>query len=116
MCGFMAILVPNYITARVQGNGAQCKRNLTQIGQALENYAKEHEGHYPGSLAVLTKAQPRSYLETLPTCPAVGTVTYRDYQVTVEPDAFSFSCSGNNHASSTNFRRYNSREGIVDHP
>ena len=124
MCGFIAILVPNFITARVQRHGAQCKHNLTQIGMALGSYAKDHEGHYPESLQALTQARPRRYLETLPTCPAAGKDTYRDYQVSGDPDAFSFSCSGNNHANyyygftqdPTNYPRYNNREGLVDHP
>ena len=118
-----AILVPNFMKARARGQLTACKSNLKNIATALEMYASDNKGRYPVSLDRLT-TDPKPYLKTIPTCPAAGKVTYQDYRFSTKPDAFSFSCCGNNHgasyngfrADSSNYPRYTAVEGLLDHP
>lgn len=39
-----AILVPNFIRARAQGQFTACKSNLKNVGVALEMYSSDHAG------------------------------------------------------------------------
>lgn len=73
-----AILVPNFIRARAQGQLTACKSNLKNIGTALEMYSTDWSGKYPTALATLTP----NYLKTIPECPADGTDTYTGGYVT----------------------------------
>jgi hypothetical protein len=92
------------------------------MATALEMYASDYHGQYPDSLGLLTTG---NYLKTLPTCPVAGAMTYTNYQVSRDPDSFSFACVGDNHAnsyagylpaSSHNYPRYHASEGLIDHP
>jgi hypothetical protein len=49
-----------------------CRDNLRQISQALDAYAKGHDGRYPDQLADLVPG----YLPELPICPAASSDTY----------------------------------------
>ena len=42
-----AILVPNFIRARAQGQLTACKSNLKNIGTAMEMYSTDWSGKYP---------------------------------------------------------------------
>jgi hypothetical protein len=68
-----AVLVPNFIKARAQGQTTACKSNLKNIGTALEMYSTDWSGKYPTSLDTLTP----NYLRTIPECPAAGSMTYK---------------------------------------
>lgn len=106
---------------RAQGQLTGCKSNCKNLAMALEMYASSAEGRYPRSLYRLTAS---GCLKTLPTCPAAGEMTYRNYRMSMTPDAFSFSCCGNHHgraytgfgADSTNYPRYHAELGLLDHP
>ena len=123
VAGTAAILVPNIFMGHHHGGGqlTACKSNCKSLAMALEMYASDFHGHYPASLQVLTAG---NYLKTIPNCPAAGAMTYTNYQVTQNPDRFSFACVGNNHAKSyvgyslpsDNYPQYNSEVGLVDHP
>ena len=99
-------------TARGQGQVTACMSNMRNIGTALEMYSTDNEGHYPASLTQLTP----DYLRIIPTCPAAEKQTYVDsYQVSQNPDAYSFYCKGDNHSIvgvPENYPSYNSTEGL----
>lgn len=67
-----AILVPNFIRARAQGQLTACKSNLKNIGTAMEMYSTDWAGKYPGGIAGLVP----NYLKTIPECPAAAADTY----------------------------------------
>lgn len=85
-----AILVPNFIKARAQGQLAACKSNLKNIATALEMYATDNDGRYPGAIAIGTFTP--DYLRTVPTCPA-ATTTYTYTKNTTGADAFTVWCA-----------------------
>ena len=70
-----AILVPNFIRARAQGQLTACKSNLKNIGTALEMYSTDWSGKYP-ILANFEAGLTPNYLKTIPEGPAAGTNTY----------------------------------------
>lgn len=118
-----AILVPNFLKARAQGQLTACKSNCKNLATALEMYASDYGGRYPTALTVLTGSG--SYLKTIPTCPAAGSDTYTaSYGRTQTPDSFSFYCKGNNHgkaytgfsSASDNYPQYSAEQGLLDHP
>lgn len=93
-----------------------CRYNVKNVATALEMYASDNAGHYPQKLEQLL---PGNYLKTLPTCPAARLMTFTDYQTGHDPDSFTFSCVGDNHArsyghSALNCPSYNSYEGLVE--
>lgn len=99
-----------------------CKSNHKNLATALEMYASDNQGRYPVGFSSLTAG---GYLKTIPTCPTAKADTYSpSYQARSNPDAFSFCCTGNNHApaytaftgNSSGFPQYNSIDGLIDHP
>ena len=122
LVGFVgpAVILGNLFRTSCRGQLTACKSNCKNIATALEMYASDNKGRYRATLAKLTEG---NYLMPMPTCPAAGKVTYL-YHCSSEPDSFRFACAGNNHAkafsgfstSSNNYPRYNSEEGLVDHP
>ncbi|MGE0492296.1 MAG: DUF3352 domain-containing protein [Vulcanimicrobiota bacterium] len=89
-----AILVPNFIKARGQGQSTACKSNLKNIGTACEMYSTDYSGRYPQDLNTLTP----NYLRMIPTCPSAGEDTYsQSYQMATDPDMYTFFCSGHHH-------------------
>ena len=67
-----AILVPNFIKAKSQGQLAACESNMKNIATALEMYATDHEGNYPHSLDSLTEnsGEYGALMKNIPICPA----------------------------------------------
>ncbi len=108
-----ALVVPNFVKARGQGQLTACQSNLKNGGTALEMYAVDNAGRYPTSLARLTP----NYLKVIPNCPAAGADTYSEsYQVASGPDAFTLVCRGHHHASvglRPDHPVYNSRRGLI---
>ncbi len=89
-----AILVPNFIRARSQGQLTACKSNMKNIGTALEMWATDYLGQYPQDLEVLAP----DYLRMIPDCPAAGFDTYSSgYSVSQNRDRFQFYCDGFHH-------------------
>lgn len=120
-----AILVPNFLKARAQGQLTACKSNCKNIATALEMYASDNGGRYPAAGNFQSSLTAGNYLKLIPTCPAAGTATYiGTYMSTQTPDAFSFNCAGNNHgkaytgfnANSSNYPQYDAEQGLLDHP
>ena len=120
-----AILVPNFLKARAQGQLTACKSNCKNLATALEMYASDNGGRYPLSSAFQARLTGGNYLKTIPTCPAAGADTYTGtYSSTQTPDSFSFYCNGNNHAkaytgfttASANYPQYSAEQGLLDHP
>ena len=121
--GFMGalILLPAFLPVRSSGQLTACKSNCKNLATALEMYAEDNAGLYPDSL---DKLIPGNYLRMIPTCPAAGEVTYKDYRVSHKRNNFRFSCVGNNHARAytgfdkacDNYPAYSAQIGLVDHP
>ncbi|MFN8608969.1 MAG: hypothetical protein U0931_15655 [Vulcanimicrobiota bacterium] len=116
------VITPNFLKARARGTHNICPSNCSNIASALDLYASEHKGRYPDHLADLTSG---NYLRNIPTCPAAGRDTYSEsYQVSHQPEAFTFACSGDNHAkrfasygkAGHNYPRFNSRTGLTSIP
>ena len=109
-----AILVPNFIRARAQGQVTACKSNLKNIGTALEMYSTDNSGRFPAAIGGLTP----NYLKTIPTCPSVGTTTYTGgFSSASNPDAYTVTCSGSNHGGvglNSQFPQYNSTQGLIE--
>jgi prepilin-type N-terminal cleavage/methylation domain-containing protein len=111
-----AILVPNFIRARAQGQFTACKSNLKNIATALEMYSTDAQGRYPTSLSALSDNQ--KYLRTIPTCASAGTDTYTSsYSAQSNPDRFTVICAGSNHVAvdaEAGYPQYNSVAGLVE--
>lgn len=109
-----AILVPNFIRARAQGQLTACKSNLKNIGTASEMYSTDSSGRYPGAIATLTP----NYLKTIPTCPSAGTNTvYTNYTSASIPDNYTVFCNGSNHiaaSSSPNYPQFTAVQGLIE--
>lgn len=97
------------------GHTTACERQLSNLGTALEMYAEEHQGSYPGRLAELAPA----YLKLVPDCPAgmgdcpVNPCAY-DYQVGV--GRYELICRGDKHSRAGRARdypRYTSERGLL---
>ncbi len=116
-----AILVPNFIRARAQGQLTACKSNLKNIGTAMEMYSTDWSGKYPSPIAnSKTKLTP-NYLKTIPTCPAAGKDTYTfGTQFNGSPvyqDYYYVDCAGSNHTAVSvtgNFPAYNGIQGLIE--
>ncbi len=108
-----AILVPNFIRARAQGQLTSCESNEKNMGTALEMYSTDNSGRYPTTTGALTP----NYLKVIPTCPSAGSDTYSGaYAHTSNPDAYSYYCLGTNHTGASvsgGFPQYNSTQGLV---
>ena len=88
-----AILVPNFLKARAQGQLAACESNLKNIATALEMYATDFSGDYPHDLDTLTSnltAAGGSYMKALPLCPSANVVYSFTYNAV--PDNFTLQC------------------------
>jgi len=105
-----AILVPNFLKARAQGQLTACRSNLKNLGTALEMYATDSKGEYP---KLLKDVSPR-YLKGIPTCPSTKNDTYSNSYV-CSASNFSLCCKGENHrVDRPDYPSYNAREGLVD--
>ncbi len=117
-----AILVPNFIRARAQGQLTACKSNLKNIGTALEMYSTDWSGKYPdGDVGDLTP----NYLKTIPTCPAAGSDTYSDayesgdvqYNEDTYQDYYYIACGTGNHEAVSvtgDFPAYDGLRGLYE--
>ncbi|MHB2017567.1 MAG: type II secretion system protein [Candidatus Xenobia bacterium] len=112
-----AILVPNFIRARAQGQLTSCESNEKNIGTALEMYSTDNSGRYPATLNGTGSGLLPNYLKVVPTCPSAGSDTYDSaYSHQSDPDSYSFYCNGSNHNGVgllSNFPQYNSSQGLV---
>ncbi len=112
-----AILVPNFIRARAQGQLTACKSNLKNIGTAMEMYSTDWSGKYPSAITALTP----NYLKTIPLCPAAGLDTYTaNFQTgtgapgnTTYQDYYYVSCTANTHQSVNVSGAYPAYNGVV---
>lgn len=117
VAGLAAVLVPNFMRARPRGSGTACKSNLKNIGTALEMYATDFKGDYPRLLGGLTP----NYLKTIPTCPAVGSVTYLYVGTNAgNHSLYTVVCGGLNHEgmgiNAPNYPQYTSATGLIERP
>ncbi len=114
-----AILVPNFVRARAQGQLTACKSNLKNIGTGLEMWSTDNAGKYPKSLNELTP----NYLKSIPTCPVAGSDTYSSsYSLkTIEgiEGIYEVYCTGSHHSSvglPNDYPRYNGVVGLTERP
>lgn len=107
-----AILVPNFLRARNQGQLTACKSNLKNMGTALEMYSTDYSGTYPSAASRLTT----TYLQTLPRCPLNSTSDY-SYTTASNATAYTLSCAGSFHSGIggcvANQPSYDSLQGLL---
>lgn len=74
------ILIPNFLHARAESQSSACEGNLKQIATALEEYAVDSSGQYPGTSALvdvnLFGGPGNPYLSSVPSDPAGGSYYY----------------------------------------
>ncbi|MDQ7822115.1 MAG: prepilin-type N-terminal cleavage/methylation domain-containing protein [Candidatus Eremiobacteraeota bacterium] len=109
-----AILVPNFLRARAQGQLTACKSNLKNIGTAMEMYSTDNQGRYPSAKTGVTP----NYLKQIPTCASAGTDPY-SYVYTTVPDAYTTWCSGSYHTSvmgtsKSSYPQYDAVQGLIE--
>lgn len=117
-----AILVPNFIRARAQGQVTSCKSNLKNIGTACEMYATDNGGRYPKELKKLTdkdKNGVQPYMKALPKCPSQGSQTpyTTSYESDTNPDVYTVYCSGSNHTAAgcdKNYPKFTATQGLIE--
>ena len=112
-----AILVPNFIRARAQGQLTACKSNLKNLATSLEMYSTDNAGHYPSPAANMDKLTP-NYLKIIPQCPSAQSNTYSAaYLFATVPDAYTVDCNGQYHTAAginaANYPQYSSYSGLV---
>lgn len=113
--GLSAILVPNFVKARGQGQLTACKSNQSNLATGLEMWSADNQGRYPKEMSQLTP----EYLKQIPTCPAAQADTYsQSYQVSSQPDLYTFYCQGHHHKPQVpaNFPQYNAMQGLIERP
>ena len=123
-----AILVPNFIRARAQGQLTACKSNLKNIGTAMEMYSTDWGGKYPdpaqGGPGVPGGLTP-NYLKTIPECPAAGSDTYSAavqfgvlvYNTAGFQDYYFVQCAADNHKAvsvSPGYPQYDGIQGLIE--
>ncbi len=116
-----AILVPNFIRARAQGQVTSCKSNLKNIGTACEMYATDNGGRYPSDLNKLTTPAngQQPYLKQVPKCPSQGTSSpyTSSYESSMNPDVYTVYCSGSNHTAAgcdANYPKFTATQGLIE--
>lgn len=118
-----AILVPNFIRARAQGQLTACKSNLKNIGTACEMYSTDWGGKYPVTGSFAARLTP-NYLKTIPECPAAGSDTYSGTYVTSVAynspgfaDYYFLACNGTFHTAvslQANYPQYDGISGLIE--
>lgn len=103
---FAAILIPNFVKARTQGQLSVCKSNIRIITVGLETYAVDHGGVYPNSLNELVP----EYLKKIPTCPTNNS-SYK-YTVNYDHNQFEIECTGEHPGLEKGVPYYTSEEGL----
>ena len=108
-----AILVPNFIRARAQGQLTACKSNTKNLATSLEMYSTDNSGHYPTTnMNLLTP----NYLKIIPQCPSAQSATYFYSSATI-PDAYTLGCEGTYHTAAginlANYPQYSSYSGLL---
>ena len=116
-----AILVPNFIRARAQGQVTSCKSNLKNIGTACEMYATDNAGRYPADLNKLTTPAngQQPYLKQVPKCPSQGTSApyTASYKSAMNPDVYTVYCSGSNHTAAgcdADYPKFTATQGLIE--
>jgi prepilin-type N-terminal cleavage/methylation domain-containing protein len=100
-----AILIPNFLHARAESQTAACEGNLKNIATALEEYATDNSGQYPGGGPVdptLFGGINNPYMSSTPVDPAGGayTLIVPGNGVCTASDAYKIS-DGNQHDTTT---------------
>jgi len=110
-----AILVPNFMKARAQGQLTACQSNLKNIGTALEMYSTDNSGRYFTGTA-LDPLQTGDYLKTIPKCPANASTIAYGYASSTGPDMFTVNCGGGTAhgglAGGTGYPQYTASGGL----
>jgi general secretion pathway protein G len=116
-----AILVPNFIRARAQGQLTACKSNLKNIGTAMEMYSTDWAGSYPTNSGDMNELTP-NYLKTIPECPAAGSNSYTVlYSAAYNSPSFSdyyfLNCNTNHHTAVSlpvGYPQYDGISGLIE--
>ena len=79
-----AILLPNFMHARAQGQTSGCEANEKNIATAVEEYAVDHNGSYGQSGLVTSTLLGTTYLSPTPLDPASGS----EYSLNTAPGSY----------------------------
>ena len=112
-----AILVPNFVKARAQGQLTACKSNLKNIGTAMEMYASDHNGRYiSGTTLAGSDLTTQGYMKVVPTCPVTNNSPYT-YASHENPDYSYLVCDCGHHEQagmkSVGYPQFDSIMGLV---
>jgi prepilin-type N-terminal cleavage/methylation domain-containing protein len=77
-----AILIPNFLHARAESQTSACESNEQQIATAMEEYAVDNHGAYPGGFGASGLTTP--YLSFTPTDPVDNSA----YTITNTPGSY----------------------------
>lgn len=105
-----AIIAPNMVRAKAQGQLSACQSNLKNIAAACEMFASDNKGRYPQSLEQLEP----NYLKYLPDCPAAHKMNYV-YKPGSDFKAYTVCCSGSFHKAAgegADFPKFDSKKGL----
>ncbi len=88
-----------------------CQRHLETLGEALDRWAGEHQGHPPQRLEELVP----KYLGVLPTCPTAPTVSYASTYKLSTAKRYTFYCPGNHEEAgiTLTFPAYDGIRGVT---
>ncbi len=93
-----AILAPNFVRARAKSHLTACEQNLKTISTSIEMYLVKNEKLTLGSgddWTFLTNGG--KFLKVMPTCPAVGSMTYAIEVDETTLTEYTVYCKGANH-------------------
>lgn len=114
-----AILVPNFMKARAQGQLTSCKSNVKNLGTACEMYSTENNGRYPSSLAEITTASADSapLMKMLPKCPVSNDTNSYGYKSSTNPDKYGIWCASGDHRAGgvrdKGYPQFDSTTGLI---
>ena len=97
---FAAILIPNFIHAKSESEMVADQANLKQIAVALEEYAVDHNTHYPRTLMELRP----TYLTSIPEVPGSG-AAYAYRRLSSRPKATAYQIWDDGSMDPTTFGR-----------
>lgn len=114
-----AIMIPNFLRARAQGQLTACKSNLRNIATACEMYAADHRGENPPDLDTLTTPTgvegEEVYMTELPTCPLDADEAGYSYALDTDgKPGFTLTCPVGHDAVGVTKLEWVARTGLVE--
>jgi hypothetical protein len=83
---YAAMLLPALSAAKQKAEAINCVQNERQLGEALENYARGHDGHFPAAATWCDAIKTTVGSERIFKCPAANSAGRCDYAFNVKLD------------------------------